>query len=83
MSGKKRSRNINRLGRWAGMTSRKIAGLLGCSVSTAKRELKKLGDISQFSLEEQEDIIGKLIYDYRFRKEIPLIMKLTKNIKPF
>lgn len=64
-------------GKWAGLTAVTIARLMGCHISTCKRYLYSLKEKRE---ELTEEDIGRLIYDYRFAKDLGLINKTLKSV---
>lgn len=65
-------------GKWAGLTAIKVSGLAGCSVSKMKRILYKFKGFEKLSLEEQEEVVGRVIKEVRVDAELKKIRSLLR-----
>jgi hypothetical protein len=69
-------RGRGRKGKWAGLPAPIIAELMGCSVSTAKKELYKLPKpVTDL------EMIGILVFEYRQRRDHRNLMKEIRKLE--
>lgn len=69
-------RGKGRKGKWAGFPAPVIAELMGCSVSTAKKELYKLEQPVT-----DKGVIGNLIFEYRQKKDYRKLIKEIRGLE--